>query len=405
MKLLHKPMLKLWFVFLFILNSSFVWSMIDNEEEMLCCTHSHTSASPPHIKALYIGETASLVTEDREETGRTWSRPIIRKKDDKYLRLLKEAFIVFPGNNTPNHLMVGIEALFSQSDTKVGKWHYWQVRNNEGILRDFCSAPSSDGWRSRIKLKEEETPQDIVVYSGTTLRRITFDSTSYHFDKSFPILSWMDHKFIQSTHYGYPHSEIDALNTLFHGTDFHFMFDPIIAKNNTLQGIVLKFYSYNDICDGCQNAIQYFVPKFQEEINRKFRIKGELIPVTVIGVANHCYGFSNYYNKESGSCGEPRPLYKTINSDARSGNSKPILNKSWLCLPQNDYNAPLFSLHSLENYIPFSGDIHAPRCEYDPVLCIYIKQPSIEGLEGYLKPEYRALFGIKEETTEQQPSQ
>lgn len=385
MKLLHKPMLKLLFVFFSIfLNSSFVWSMEYDLEEF---THSHRSIFPPDIKALYISENASL--HDREGTNEAWSRPIIRPEDDRYLRLLKEAFIAFPGYNNPNHLMVGIEAVFSQSDTKEQRWHYWHLTGREERLRDFCSAPFSDDWRSSIKLEENVTPQDIVINSGTVLRRITLDPTSYHLDKALPILSWIDHKFIQTTFYGYSHSEIEALNALVQ-INFHSIFDPIIRANNFLQGLVIKFYSYHDICDSCQSAIQCFIPKFQQWINNEFKRGEAIIPVTPIGIVSHGYGFCHYYNKKEDSCNEC-VIRKIDNLQDYLNN-----NVKWRDLPQSHYNTVGFSLHDFGKYKPFPGRVRALKQEQDPALHIYIKQPSIEGLESYLKPEYQEFFGIED---------
>ena len=385
-------MLRLLFVCLLVLlNSNFVWSMEYDLDEF---THSHTRVSPPHMRALYIGETASLITEDREGTGGTWNRPIIRREDDRYLRLLKEAFIAFPGNNCPNHLMVGIEALFSHSDTKAEKWHYWHLTGTGGHLRDFCSSPLSEDHYLSIKLEEEDTPQNIVINSRTVLKRITFDSTSYHLDKSFPILSWVDHEFIQSTFYSYPHSEIEALNAIIK-INFHSIFDPIMREKNILQGLVIKFYSYNDICGYCQNAIQCFIPKFQEWINSEFRGEGTIIPVIPVGMANHAYSFCHYYNKEEDCCNE---CVMNTNINSVDGGIQFYLNEGiiWENLPQSHYNTHGFPLHKLGGYKPFSGIIRALKQEQDPALYIYIKQPSIEGLEDYLKPEYRASFGVKD---------
>lgn len=52
----------------------------------------------------------------------------------------------------------------------------------------------------------------------------------------------------------------------------------------------------------------------------------------------------------------------------------------WEDLPQSKYNNQEFSLHKYGIYEPFDGKIKA-----FPGLYIYIKQPSIEGLEEHLK--------------------
>jgi hypothetical protein len=356
-------------------------------------THSHTRASPPHMRALYIGESASLTVHDREGTDKTWSRLIIRPEDDRYLRLLKNAFLAFPGNNSPNHLMVGIEALFSQSDTKAGRWHYWHLTGTGEHLRDFCSSPLSEDRYLSIKLEGEDNPQNIVINSGTVLRRITFDSTSYHLDKSFPILSWVDHEFIQSTFYSYPHSEIEALNAIIK-INFHSIFDPIIRENNILQGLVIKFYSYNDICGDCQNAIQCFIPKFQGWIKEEFGGEEGVLPVTAIGMVNHCFGFNKYYNKEGEIC-----KIKELNAiikDAVDGIQFYLKEGViWESLQQSHYNSRKFALHQPGAYKPFSETIHAPRQKQEPVLYIYIKQPDLEDVKGHLNEDGQKQLGIE----------
>ncbi|MBA3813801.1 MAG: hypothetical protein H0X26_04835 [Alphaproteobacteria bacterium] len=395
MKFAQNYTLKICFVFFALsLHSSFAWSMEEDDKRVY--THSHTA--PQYIKALYIDENAFLVIEDGK-TVREY--PAIKlKEDSRYLRLLKGASINYTPNSdsNPNHLMIGIEALFTNSNTQTDHWHCWHLSGREGEIRDFCSTPSNSLYYSQIfrslntTLAGEEKPQGIFVGSGTLLIKKGNKVVPHNPHSSFPILEWINHQSISRIDAigpKYPHSEIEALNALITTIDYAKLFN--LQENNRLQALIFKFYSHHDICESCQSAIQEFIPKFQKFLKVQLGMNEITIPVTAIGLVNHCYGKNNYCKKEEEHCKPLKP-----NTNIKDNGIKAYLKEgiNWNSLPQSHYNTCVFAPLGPGEYKPFSGSIPVLKKEGDPALYIYIKQPNIDDLEEHIDPNFRKYLGF-----------
>ena len=401
MKFNRNYSLKLFFVLLFLsLHSSFAWGM--EQEDKSVYTHSHkTPDAACKIKALYIDENVLFTIGDRE-TNKVWERKATRPEDDRYLRLLKEASINYLPNSGkyPNHLMVGVEALFIHSDTQKDPWQYWHLSGEKGAIRDFCSAPPNSLYHPQvscslsIKLAEEEKPQEVFIGSGTMCKKEGTSVKPYYCNNSFPILSWIKHDFIslKDNAGAFPHSEIEALNALIK-IDYRALFNPILDGNSSLQALIFKFYSNNDICDECQSAIQDFIPKFQAWLTKEFGTNERIIPVTAIAMANHCYGWNGYYKKEGNAC-KPFQADTILKNTPKGIHTYLKEDIVWQNLEQSKYNTCRFALLKRGEYNPFSGTIPTHKQEQDSALYIYIKQPNIDDLEEHIKPESLERFGI-----------
>lgn len=357
------------------------------QEDKSVYAHSHSHkihGGPCDIKALYIDENASLVIEDK---GKIWKKEVIRPEDDGYLRLLKEIFVKYEQDSI-NHLMVGIEALFINSETQASKWNYWHLIGKEGEIKDFCSKPK--------KFPESFTcTQKICIYPASIIAKAENDKTVSpdKFKSSYPKLSWINTKFISPTWKGYPHSEIQALNALF-DIDYVGLFRNIPKEKNTLQALVFKFYSFNDICDDCQSAIQEFIPNFHAALKEQLGMKDENRPITFVGLASHCYSSSHYcsYMEEKRQCVKFNELKTSESLSSLSSYLKE--GTCWESLEPSKYNPCAFDVLRCKDYKPFSGNIPLTHQIQTPALYIYVKQPTIEGLEQYINPEELKIFGI-----------
>lgn len=198
---------------------------------------------------MYVAENSFLTYEDWEEP-----LPFIVSDDNQLLKHV--AHISNINSGSENILFLSIQARVKTEHEEI-KWvrvvlHY-DTKNKRYALSPLLSSDE---------------------YNVAPLHLAVFKSRPLENERQNEIYSYVPQKPLSeeiilpsyTTYKNHPHTEIQALNILF--TNKEGIFEEL-RQFGSLLALIIKFHSYNDICEECQNYLLRNQPYYKEIIARK----------------------------------------------------------------------------------------------------------------------------------------
>lgn len=332
------------------------------------------------IKALYVDQNTEIFYKDKDFS---WQKKIWDEEEDHYSRLVKEICAQYP--DSPNHLLVSFEIAYWDKEEQQIRWNNQPLCNEEGIIEDYCSNPpkgEDDGrapeGRTPFLVKcgrQLDTRIDTRKDESTGSRKVTLNTEGNK--RSYPILNLLGCELIEPTERDFPHSEILFLNRIWCDNE---LFPKIFAKlppDALIKGLLIKLYSYNDICETCQGAICTFHFHLQEKIREVCGIK---VPIFFVGVGNRCWWKNSY-------CMQTDKVCKSSETITRGNDISRCLIRgmSWDALPASKYVDSYRIIHfrKREGYKPYRGRIEKYPDDERTNFFLIIRVPNLDGIKEH----------------------
>lgn len=311
-------------------------------------THSHFSGETrdeSHIKALYVNEMATIVYEGMEQNC-SWSKGIEdNERDDPKSKLIKELYSKAKGS--PNYLMANLEIGCWDEEKEEMKWEVKPLCNEEGICEAYCSKPNYydrtiniDG--NKVVIKGGKC---LAVEATGSEKKVRIDSEENQ--KNYPIINCINPKWVSVTDKNFPHTEVAFLNKLYTDDFLLSLLQPLQEKN--LRAVIIKLYSWRDICSDCQEALSEFQTYLQEQLKKKFKVE---IPVYFVGICNKMWEVNAYYRYEKGE--KCTRHHNSSVDDASKWLKKDV---AWEDCPFAPYASKKFSYFWKGEFNPYAGEI------------------------------------------------
>lgn len=348
------------------------------EEEYKNYTHTHFFQSPTNdkmLKALYVSEEASIDYHDQQQDIR-WTRHIANpEEDDKNSGLLKDLYSSLRG--TPNYLTVSFEFGYLDEGDGTIKWKITPLCDEEERREVYCSNPATHDYTQDfdkygeiknmgghpLKLEEKSSPTKIDAASKENLEH-------------YPILKDLDPEFIDITFNRFPHTEVMFLNRIY--TDESLLtrlLQTTGITSQTLRGIIIKIYSFNDICKKCQEVLVQIQSILQEKFCAQAKIK---VPMFFVGVGNKIETRNGNYFRD---VGEECTAMSWATCDVIKLLKKEV---KWEDIPLSKYTTKSFNYFSGEGeFQPYGGSIKKTPLQKEPCLFLRLKVPDLEGFKEY----------------------